>query len=66
MPIYEFYCLDCQATFEKLCLSLKEAEEVTCPSCGSSKVKKLLSSFSCSTSTQSIGSSCGSGSSGFK
>lgn len=43
MPIYEFKCKSCDTRFEKLC-SLGETG-VTCPQCGSSELKKLMSGF---------------------
>ncbi len=45
MPIFEFLCKDCRSTFEKLCLSVREAERVRCPRCGSNKTSKLFSPF---------------------
>lgn len=45
MPIYEYFCLDCQATFE-LMRSLAEADAgATCESCGSSQTRRLVSRF---------------------
>ena len=43
MPIYEYVCSSCGAPFEKLVK--RWGEEVSCPSCESSKVDKQLSSF---------------------
>ncbi len=43
MPIYEFCCQNCKAEFEKLVM--KNEGVVSCPECGSSKVKKLFSAF---------------------
>ncbi|MBO8127236.1 MAG: zinc ribbon domain-containing protein [Firmicutes bacterium] len=43
MPIYEFQCQSCFHKFETLSRSGDVTPE--CPQCGSSKVKKLLSSF---------------------
>lgn len=67
MPIYEYRCQDCDATFEKLIFSAKE--EPSCPKCGSKQVKRLLSNFGfrmASGSTMSAGAeaNCGSCSSG--
>ncbi len=42
MPIYEYLCQDCQCQFEHLKLSVRD-DEPQCPSCNSSKVKKLMS-----------------------
>ena len=44
MPLYEFQCEQCKKRFEALVRLGREAE-VVCASCGSSKVKKLLSAF---------------------
>ncbi|MCK9175940.1 MAG: zinc ribbon domain-containing protein [Desulforhopalus sp.] len=43
MPLYEYKCNSCAKEFEYLTTSVKAAEEVKCPSCGSSDVKKLIS-----------------------
>jgi len=40
MPIYEYRCRDCDATFEAL---VRDSNAVTCPQCGSSSLDKLLS-----------------------
>ena len=45
MPIYEYRCLKCQESFEKLFLKGDE-QPVVCPKCGSKEAKKLLSSGS--------------------
>ncbi len=42
MPIYEFECLDCHQRTEILMASTEE-DLVACGSCGSKKMKKLLS-----------------------
>ncbi|UCH81135.1 MAG: zinc ribbon domain-containing protein [Nitrospiraceae bacterium] len=48
MPIYEYSCSDCNEIFSLL-QSVYPAEQSTaCPKCGSSKVKKVMSAFSCS------------------
>lgn len=45
MPLYDFQCADCQATFDELVRSPNDESSVRCPKCGSSAVKRLLSSF---------------------
>ncbi|OFV87412.1 MAG: hypothetical protein A3J75_06010 [Acidobacteria bacterium RBG_16_68_9] len=45
MPIYEYRCGKCGAEFEELTLSRTSEEAVTCRSCGSSRVTRLLSAF---------------------
>jgi putative FmdB family regulatory protein len=72
MPIFEFVCTECEKTFEELVLSLSKVDEVVCPACGGTKVKKKMSTFaskpaagsgSFSLGTASTSShSCGSGS----
>ena len=44
MPLYEFQCEKCKKRFEALVRLGREAE-VVCESCGSPKVRKLLSAF---------------------
>lgn len=44
MPIYEYRCQSCDASFEKLYFPT-EKEHPTCPKCGSGDVKKQLSTF---------------------
>ncbi|ACN17279.1 conserved hypothetical protein [Desulforapulum autotrophicum HRM2] len=45
MPIYEYRCERCNATFEKLIFKGEE-NRVKCPECGSKAVKKLMSAAS--------------------
>jgi putative FmdB family regulatory protein len=42
MPIYEYFCPECRAPFEKLRPMQSNDSEVTCPRCGS-PVKRMLS-----------------------
>ena len=44
MPLYEYYCSDCQAKFELL-VSHQHADGVVCMKCQSEKVRRLLSVF---------------------
>ncbi|MCS6860391.1 MAG: zinc ribbon domain-containing protein [Abditibacteriales bacterium] len=44
MPIYEFRCQECETQFEEL-VSLHNGQEVACPHCGGTSVKRLMSSF---------------------
>jgi putative FmdB family regulatory protein len=67
MPIYEFICNKCGDEFETI-LSSTDTSEVTCASCASKDVKKVLSatSFKVSGATGAAGSApAGCGSSGF-
>jgi len=43
MPIYEFVCPACGKYFEELVLGSKN--DIKCPRCGSSEVKKKASTF---------------------
>ncbi|HSS40931.1 MAG TPA: zinc ribbon domain-containing protein [Solirubrobacterales bacterium] len=43
MPIYEFECEECEARFEEL---VAADGAVACPSCGSKRVRRLLSPVS--------------------
>ena len=45
MPIFEFVCDECGASFEELVRSATTLEGVLCPSCGSEQVKKQVSTF---------------------
>lgn len=44
MPIYEFLCRECETRFDDL-VSMSDAPTATCPACGSSEVRRLLSAF---------------------
>lgn len=44
MPIFEYACNQCQSHFEKLLRSPEQ--EVDCPKCQSSDLRRLFSSFS--------------------
>jgi putative FmdB family regulatory protein len=44
VPIYEFECEECGNRFEELVRS--EAAKVACPSCGSNRARRLLSTVS--------------------
>jgi putative FmdB family regulatory protein len=45
MPLYEFDCLSCGQSFEKLVRSAAATHEVVCPVCGQAHVQKKLSVF---------------------
>ena len=68
MPIYEFVCTECNKSFEDLVFSLSSIDEVVCPACGSSQVKKKMSTFASKPAVGSLSlgassaSSCGTGS----
>lgn len=42
MPIYEFLCKDCRHEFKTL-KRVEQLPQVTCPTCGTAKVSRLLS-----------------------
>lgn len=46
MPIYEYKCEDCGKVTEILQKGFKQENKIICSHCGSSKMKKLISSFS--------------------
>jgi len=50
MPIFEFRCGDCGATFEKLTKADWKKEAITCTGCEGKNIIKLVSSF-CSPGT---------------
>jgi len=67
MPIYEFRCPNCGHVFEELIFRQSEIEELTCPTCGSQGINRLMSSFASGGSSRSEGGgstsrSCGPGS----
>ena len=43
MPIYEYRCTECGRNFELLIL--KASQPIACPSCGTTSVERLLSTF---------------------
>jgi len=51
MPIYEYSCSECNETFSLLQSVYPESKNTQCPRCGSGKVKKVISAFSCSSGT---------------
>lgn len=65
MPIYEYYCPDCEIEFDKLVRMSEADAQQPCPECGSQNSHKKLSTFATSGGTTSRGasssSSCGGG-----
>lgn len=43
MPLFDFHCADCDATFEELVR--QGADAPACPGCGSASTRKLPSAF---------------------
>ncbi len=52
MPIYEYMCLKCKNSFSLLQSLYPPENDTKCPKCASADIKKLLSSFSCSSGTE--------------
>jgi putative FmdB family regulatory protein len=69
MPLYEFTCEKCGATFEELLGAGLDDRGVTCPECGSEDIEKLVSRFASAGAPASKGGSgagsCGPGSGRF-
>lgn len=45
MPIYEFYCRDCNTIFSFLSRSVQPDKRPACPACGRKKLEKQVSMF---------------------
>jgi putative FmdB family regulatory protein len=46
MPMYDYKCLDCgKESLVVLTLKEHESSKVTCPKCGSAKMRQLYTSF---------------------
>lgn len=45
MLIFEFECAACHDQFDELARNAEAVKDVVCPSCGSRRVKKKLSTF---------------------
>jgi putative FmdB family regulatory protein len=45
MPLYEFDCEECHQPFDKFVRSINAVNEASCPTCGSDRVTKKISSF---------------------
>jgi putative FmdB family regulatory protein len=50
MPLYEYRCADCGATFEKLRGMSEKDAPLDCPTCGGAKSRRQLSVFAASVS----------------
>lgn len=46
MPIFEYRCESCGTKFEKLIRRAADEQALACPSCGTEKIEKELSTFS--------------------
>lgn len=45
MPLYEYRCADCHERFEKLASMDAADKQVTCPHCGGTRSRRLISVF---------------------
>jgi putative FmdB family regulatory protein len=57
MPIYEYICSSCGERFSLLQKITATEKDTDCPKCRSKEVKKLMSSFCCSSSDAGFASS---------
>lgn len=57
MPIYEYFCRACGEKFSLLQKLTSTEKDTDCPKCSSTDVKKLMSSFCCSSSDAGFSSS---------
>ena len=62
MPLYEYQCKKCKKKFEKLVSISESGNPVKCPDCDSEETEKLLSTFSATVGSNSVGASCSPGS----
>ena len=46
MPLYDYVCYHCGHSFEMLRRIKDDDRDIKCPSCGSQKIERLLSTFS--------------------
>jgi len=53
MPIYEFKCADCGQTSELLVGSGRNSDDLTCNSCGGSRLEQLMSASAISINNES-------------
>lgn len=45
MPTYDYRCKDCKKGFSITCSITKHGKKVSCPKCGSRKVRQQISPF---------------------
>ncbi|HEY9068742.1 MAG TPA: zinc ribbon domain-containing protein [Candidatus Ozemobacteraceae bacterium] len=54
MPIYEFFCSDCNRAFDVLCSMKTDLGSIVCEICHGKNVSKKVSSFATAGSTKSF------------
>ena len=59
MPVYDYRCSECGATYDVYHKVREIAEDIVCPSCGSLKHKKLMSASAVSMGDKSSPASSG-------
>ena len=57
MPIYEYICLKCNEKFSLLQSINASEHDTNCPRCSSNEVRKIISSFCCSSGSGGDGTS---------
>ncbi|MGI6574425.1 MAG: FmdB family zinc ribbon protein [bacterium] len=58
MPIFEFYCSNCNQHFELLCKYSEKPADPKCPHCNDTNTKQLLNKFAVHGQEKSAGSTC--------
>ncbi|HVO82399.1 MAG TPA: zinc ribbon domain-containing protein [Terriglobales bacterium] len=53
MPVYDYICLDCHKSFEKVLTLTEHDQPVSCPHCGSKHVEQEPADFFAVTSKKS-------------
>jgi len=59
MPLFEYVCVHCGASFEYLVRSSASKEEIACPKCASVEVSKKFSTFGVKGGSVGAGASAG-------
>jgi putative FmdB family regulatory protein len=65
MPLYEYLCINCGASFEHFVRSVSTPEAIICPKCAGTEVNKKFSTFgtkgAAGISSMSSGDTCSTG-----
>ena len=64
MPLYEYFCEDCGASFERLRRMAEADDPIGCPDCESVKTTRQISAPVCNTGGAASRGGCGSGGGG--